>query len=65
MTKVLEGVRVVEVSTMGFVPSAAAVLADWGATVVKVEHPVHGDVIRGGATWGVPADGAPAARSSS
>ena len=58
MTKVLEGVRVVEVSTMGFVPSAAAVLADWGANVVKVEHPVHGDVIRGGNTWGVPADGA-------
>ena len=31
----------------GFVPSAGAVLADWGADVIKVEHAVHGDPQRG------------------
>ena len=31
----------------GFVPSAGAVLADWGADVVKVEHAVSGDPQRG------------------
>ncbi len=31
----------------GFVPSAGAVLADWGADVVKVEHAVTGDPQRG------------------
>ena len=45
--KVLEGVRVLEVAQWAFVPSAGAVLADWGATVLKVEHPVHGDNMRG------------------
>jgi crotonobetainyl-CoA:carnitine CoA-transferase CaiB-like acyl-CoA transferase len=43
----LEGVRVVEVAMWGFVPSGAAVLADWGADVVKVEHAVTGDPQRG------------------
>jgi crotonobetainyl-CoA:carnitine CoA-transferase CaiB-like acyl-CoA transferase len=47
MTKVLEGVRVVEVSLYGFVPSAGAVLADWGADVIKIEHPDQGDPMRG------------------
>jgi crotonobetainyl-CoA:carnitine CoA-transferase CaiB-like acyl-CoA transferase len=42
---VLEGVKVLELATHGFVPSAAAVLADWGADVVKVEHP-DGDPLR-------------------
>ena len=31
----------------GFVPSAGAVLAEWGADVVKVEHAVTGDPQRG------------------
>ncbi len=31
----------------GFVPSAGAVLAEWGADVVKVEHSVTGDPQRG------------------
>ena len=47
MTKTLEGTRVLEVSQWGYVPSAGAVLADWGAEVIKVEHPVQGDPIRG------------------
>jgi crotonobetainyl-CoA:carnitine CoA-transferase CaiB-like acyl-CoA transferase len=40
---VLEGVRVLEVAMWTFVPSAGAVLAEWGADVIKVEHPVTGD----------------------
>ena len=43
----MEGVRVLEVAMYGFVPSAGAVLADWGADVVKVEHAVTGDPQRG------------------
>lgn len=43
----LEGIRVLEVAMYGFVPSAGAVLADWGADVVKVEHAVRGDPQRG------------------
>lgn len=42
---VLDGVRVVEVAEHGFVPSAAAILAEWGADVVKVERPT-GDPLR-------------------
>ena len=56
MTAPLEGVRVLEVAIYAFVPSAAAILADWGADVLKVEHPVLGDPGRGTAAWGVPAD---------
>lgn len=43
----LDGIRVVEVAMYGFVPSAGAVLADWGADVIKVEHAVTGDPQRG------------------
>lgn len=45
--KPLEGVRVLEVAMYGFVPSAGAVLAEWGADVVKIEHSVTGDPQRG------------------
>jgi crotonobetainyl-CoA:carnitine CoA-transferase CaiB-like acyl-CoA transferase len=47
MTRVMEGVRVLEVAQFTFVPAAGAVLADWGADVIKVEHPVRGDAQRG------------------
>jgi len=47
MAGVLDGIRVVEVATWGFVPSAGVVLADWGAEVFKVEHPDRGDPMRG------------------
>ena len=56
MTAPLQGVRVLEVAIYAFVPSAAAILADWGADVLKVEHPVLGDPGRDTAAWGVPAD---------
>ncbi|HKY16124.1 MAG TPA: CaiB/BaiF CoA-transferase family protein [Microthrixaceae bacterium] len=54
MEQVLEGVRVLEVSAWAFVPSAGAVLADWGAEVVKVEPP-DGDPMRGLISGGVTA----------
>jgi crotonobetainyl-CoA:carnitine CoA-transferase CaiB-like acyl-CoA transferase len=54
---VLDGVKVVEVSAWAFVPSAGAVLSDWGAEVVKIEPP-NGDPIRGLVNAGVgPAEG--------
>lgn len=53
MTKVLEGIRVVEVAEYVLVPAAAAVLADWGAQVIKVEHAERGDVVRSTTSWGV------------
>lgn len=52
----LDGVRVLEVASYVFVPAAGAILADWGADVVKVEHPGAGDPSRNTAAWGVPAD---------
>ncbi len=43
----MDGVRVVEVAQFTYVPAAGAVLADWGADVIKVEHAVTGDAQRG------------------
>ncbi len=45
--------RVVEVATHVFVPMAGALLAEWGADVVKVEHPATGDPYRGLVTAGL------------
>jgi crotonobetainyl-CoA:carnitine CoA-transferase CaiB-like acyl-CoA transferase len=53
MATVLDGVRVLEVADWGFVPSASAALGDWGADVIKVEHPRFGDPLRGLITGGV------------
>ena len=36
----LEGIRVIDVAEHGFVPTAAAVLAEYGADVIKVERAV-------------------------
>lgn len=47
MIKVMEGIRVLEVAQFTFVPAAGAILADWGADVIKVEHPARGDTQRG------------------
>ncbi len=47
MSKPLEGVVVVEVSMWGFVPSCGALLAEWGADVIKFEHARTGDPQRG------------------
>ena len=53
MATVLDGVQVVEVADWGFVPSAGTALGDWGAEVIKVEHPRFGDPIRGLITGGL------------
>lgn len=47
MTQVMKGVRVLEVAQFTFVPAAGGILADWGADVIKIEHPVRGDAQRG------------------
>jgi crotonobetainyl-CoA:carnitine CoA-transferase CaiB-like acyl-CoA transferase len=42
---VLDGVKVLELAEFGFVPACGAILADWGADVVKVER-ATGDPLR-------------------
>ena len=39
----MQGVRVLELAQFTFVPASGAVLADWGADVIKVEHVETGD----------------------
>jgi crotonobetainyl-CoA:carnitine CoA-transferase CaiB-like acyl-CoA transferase len=56
---ILEGFRVIDLTMWAFVPSAGAVLAHWGADVIKVESPTAPDPVRlfggslepGGASW--------------
>jgi crotonobetainyl-CoA:carnitine CoA-transferase CaiB-like acyl-CoA transferase len=50
-----DGVRVVELAQWVFVPVAGALLADWGADVIRVERP-DGDPYRGLATQGIGTD---------
>ena len=57
MTDVLKGVKVLELAAWTFVPAAGAVLADWGADVIKVEHPETGDPQRGLSVGAVGAKG--------
>lgn len=47
MYSVMQGVKVIEVASWTFVPAATAILADWGADVIKIEHPITGDPQRG------------------
>jgi crotonobetainyl-CoA:carnitine CoA-transferase CaiB-like acyl-CoA transferase len=47
MLQPMRGVRVLEVAQFTFVPSAGAILADWGAEVIKIEHAEKGDGQRG------------------
>ncbi len=47
MQDVLAGIRVIEVASWTFVPISGAVLSEWGADVIKVEHPSSGDPQRG------------------
>ncbi|MFG2379338.1 CaiB/BaiF CoA transferase family protein [Streptomyces sp. NPDC048504] len=46
MTGILNGIKVVELASWAFVPAAGAVLADWGADVVKIEDTRGGDSTR-------------------
>ena len=54
----LDGIRVLDIATVIAGPGVAARLGDFGADVVKVEHPAHGDTtrnlgwkVRGVALW--------------
>lgn len=53
MTSVMQGVRILEVAEHTFVPAASALLADWGAEVIKIEHVERGDAMRGLASSGL------------
>jgi crotonobetainyl-CoA:carnitine CoA-transferase CaiB-like acyl-CoA transferase len=53
MANALSGFRVLEVAAWTFVPAAGAILADWGADVIKVEHPETGDPQRGLVSMGL------------
>jgi len=46
MAGVLEGIRVIDMGHVVAVPAAGAILADWGAEVIKVE-PLTGEIYRG------------------
>ena len=47
MTRPLEGIRVVEAATLFAAPLAGMLLGDFGADVVKIEHPTRPDPARG------------------
>jgi crotonobetainyl-CoA:carnitine CoA-transferase CaiB-like acyl-CoA transferase len=53
VTAVMKGVRILEVAEHTFVPAASALLADWGAEVIKIEHVERGDAMRGLASSGL------------
>ncbi|HEY32464.1 MAG TPA: CoA transferase [Dehalococcoidia bacterium] len=42
----LEGIKVMETASVYAGPMAGRLLADWGAEVVHIEHPVRGDIAR-------------------
>ena len=53
MTAPLAGVRVIEVASHVFVPMSGTVLGEWGADVLKIEHPESGDPYRALVTGGM------------
>src|SRR5262249_35570333 len=50
----LDGLRVLDLATLAAAPLVATYLGEFGADVIKVEEPRHGDPIRG---WGNQRDG--------
>ena len=58
MVGVMNGIRVVEVAAWTYVPVAGALLTEWGAAVLKIEHTETGDTQRGLVSSGlIPAGG--------
>jgi crotonobetainyl-CoA:carnitine CoA-transferase CaiB-like acyl-CoA transferase len=49
----LKGLKVIDASSVLAGPSVGTFLAELGADVTKIEHPVHGDVTR---TWKLPSE---------
>lgn len=47
MSGPLDGITIVEIGAWVAGPAAGGILADWGAEVIKIEHPAHGDPMRG------------------
>ena len=47
MTGAMAGIKVVELAHWVAMPAAMAIMADWGAEVVKIENPQGGDPVRG------------------
>lgn len=47
MAGVLEDIKVLAVEHWMAIPSATAIMADWGADVIKIEDPAGGDAARG------------------
>ncbi|MFC1939528.1 CaiB/BaiF CoA transferase family protein [Chloroflexota bacterium] len=46
MASALRGIRVIETATAAAGPMTGRLLGDWGADVIHVEHPLHGDMGR-------------------
>ena len=46
MTLALEDIKILEIAGAAAVPMAGRLLADWGADVIHIEHPVKGDALR-------------------
>ena len=46
MSLTLEDIKVIEIAGAAAVPMTGRLLADWGADVVRIEHPVTGDALR-------------------
>ena len=42
----LQGIKVIEAAAVFAGPMAGRLLADWGADVIHIEHPVRGDISR-------------------
>jgi crotonobetainyl-CoA:carnitine CoA-transferase CaiB-like acyl-CoA transferase len=53
MVAIMNGIRVLEVASWTYVPVAGGILAEWGADVIKIEHPETGDPQRGLVTSGL------------
>lgn len=53
MNGVLSGIKVIEVALYAFVPAAGAVLSDFGADVLKIEHPENPDPMRSISSYGI------------
>ncbi len=47
MESLLKGLKVIDASSVLAGPSVGTFLAELGAEVIKIEHPIHGDVTRG------------------